>query len=92
MSNLKPYTFILLILLLTACSDSIKYPDGGYDYPKHVADKDTNFYYYPVRDVMSKTDSLSLTVTYLFYKQYDEPNLSLHPMQHDVFNFNMIVL
>ena len=54
MPNLKAYTFIVLILLLTAYSDSIKYPEGGYDYPKHVADKDTNFYYYPLKPIMLK--------------------------------------
>ena len=59
MPNLKAYTFIVLILFLSACSNSIQYPDGGYDYPKRVADKDTDFYYYPVKDIMPKGDSLS---------------------------------
>lgn len=81
----KPYINFILCLLLVACDSSIKYPEGGYDYPKHVADKDTNFYYYPLKDIMPKKDSLLYTSTYLLFKEFDEPNLSLRPFGYDVF-------
>lgn len=79
------YTIFVLGLSSIACNDSIKYPYGGYDYPKHVADKDTNFYYYPVKDIMPKLDSLRYSVAYLNLKQFNEPNLSLRYLNQDIF-------
>jgi hypothetical protein len=69
MQSFKFYMIIIFILFVTACNNSIKYPDGGYDYPKYVSEKDTNFYNYPLKDIMSKNDSLRYSTHYLFYKQ-----------------------
>lgn len=76
---------ILAIVFFISCKNSIHYPDGGYDYPKHIADKDTNFYYYPLKDIISKNDSLHYATAFLGFKNYNEPNLSLHPLPHDKF-------
>jgi hypothetical protein len=75
----------IVVLSFAACNNSIKYPDGGYDYPKHVADKDTNFYFLPLKDRMPKRDSLRYTASYLLFKQFNEPNLGLRPLAHDEF-------
>jgi hypothetical protein len=76
-----------LLLLLAACHSRITYPPGGYAYPGHVADKDTNFYYYPVKDVLPRRDSFYDSYRYLFYKSVNEPNLSLKPLPSPVYRF-----
>ena len=72
---------------LYACGSGIKYPEGGYDYPKQVADKDTNFYYYPYKDQLSRKDSFDYAGEYLFWKAFNEPNLSLRPREIEVLRF-----
>ncbi len=81
----KPHLY--LILLLVACHPGIKYPPGGYPYPEHVADKDTSFYYYPIKNKIPRLDSLRDAMVSLMFKAYNEPNLSLRPMPSDVFRF-----
>jgi hypothetical protein len=74
-------------LLLTACHSRIAYPPGGYPYPEQVADKDTSFYYYPIRNKFPRLDSFRDAMVYESYRALDEPNLSLRPMPTDVFRF-----
>ena len=78
---------LYLILLLASCTSRAKFPPGGYDYPKHVADKDTNLYYYPTKNIQSRRDSFYDAYMYMFYKAMDEPNLSLKPLPAPVFRF-----
>lgn len=78
---------IAFICTLFSCNNEIKYPDGGYAYPEHVDDKDTNFYYYPLKDKESRRDSFWDADDYMTYRQYDEPNLSIKPQSEDVFRF-----
>jgi hypothetical protein len=80
-------TLIYTILFLLACHSSIKYPPGGYDYPEVVADKDTNFYYYPVKNILSRRDSFYDSYMHLFFRAVDEPNISLKPLPVTVFRF-----
>lgn len=79
------YRPLYLILLLAACRPGIKYPPGGYPYPEHVADKDTGFYYYPLKDKLSRLDSFLAAGDSLMFKAYNEPNLSLKPMPSPVY-------
>lgn len=83
--------FFLLVLLSISfgCNNSIQYPEGGYDYPKHVADKDTNFYYYPLKDKESRRDSFWDADDYLTFRAYEEPNLSIKPQDEDVFRLTI---
>jgi hypothetical protein len=78
---------LLPILLLAACHPRDSYPPGGYPYPEHVADKDTNFYYYPVKDKMPRRDSFRHSGDYLLFQVYNEPNLSLKPSPSPLFRF-----
>jgi hypothetical protein len=73
------------LILLSACHLKSHYPSGGYPYPKHFAAKDTNFYFYPVRDKFSRSDSIRDAFAYISYREMDEPNLSLSPMPSAVF-------
>jgi hypothetical protein len=82
-----PKGLIYITLFLLACHSSVKYPPGGYDYPEVVADKDTNFYYCPLKKILSRSDSFRETYTYKYYRQFDEPNLSLRPMPAAIFRF-----
>jgi hypothetical protein len=80
-----PKPLIYITLFLFACNSSVKYPPGGYDYPEVVADKDTNFYHYPAKDKYSRKDSFREAYEYLFFRQFDEPNLSIRPFLDPVF-------
>ena len=68
-----------------SCQTQNKYPEGGFDYPKNVSNNDTNFYYYPLKNIEPKRDAFQDTYTYLFYQTFDEPNLSIKPQQKEVF-------
>jgi hypothetical protein len=74
-------------LFLAACHSPIRYPPGGYDYPKQVTDRDTNYYYCPIRDKEPRRDSFRDAWAFKIFRAFDEPNLSLRPMATDVFRF-----
>src|ERR1700754_5018778 len=82
--NLHPYAIMLrpaslIIIFLVACHPATHYPPGGYDYPKHFSTRDTNYYYYPIRNKVSRLDSIYNSWVYFTYRSIDEPNLSLAP-------------
>ncbi|HMK17659.1 MAG TPA: hypothetical protein VK492_05670 [Chitinophagaceae bacterium] len=79
--------FIPLFVVISCKDDEILYPDGGYDYPKHVEDKDTTFYFYPLKDNISTEDSFKTANTYSFLNGFDEYNLSLRPNDKPTFRF-----
>lgn len=83
---------ILFILWLSACNsgDDIIFPDGGYNYPAQVANKDTMFYKYPIRDSLSRRDSMYESSSYLLYQAFDEPNLSIRPLKDVVFRLTYV--
>ena len=81
------FLVFLLFIGLASCTTGINYPEGGYEYPKQVADKDTNFYYYPLKNTIPRKDSFEFATEYLFWKPFNEPNLSLRSMGKDVFRF-----
>jgi len=68
-----------------ACHPSIRYPPGGYDYPKQIAAKDANFYFYPMKDSLPRSDSFIIAVGHTFFEDFNEPNLSLRPMATPTF-------
>jgi len=67
------------------CDTGIKYPKGGYEYPKNVSVNDTNLYYYPIKDIESKKYAFGDYYSYLLYESFEEPNLSIKPFAQDVF-------
>jgi hypothetical protein len=76
---------VCLLIFIFACESASRYPPGGYEYPESVPDTDTNFYSYPVRDLFSRRDSFRTSGEYVFYRLFDEPNLSIRPMKKEVF-------
>jgi hypothetical protein len=82
------YHIVFFALTAAAgCRQAERFPPGGYPYPEKVADKDTNFYYYPVRNMESRRDSFRDALSYRFYRAFDEPNISLRPQPEPVFRF-----
>ncbi|HMG67056.1 MAG TPA: hypothetical protein VK588_05185, partial [Chitinophagaceae bacterium] len=81
----KKYSFFLIYILLSGCSTKTSYPKGGFDYPTHVADEDSNFYYYQLKNIEPKKDQFQDSYEYLFFKAFDEPNLSIKPQQTETF-------
>lgn len=79
---------LAVVLFSIGCSSGIEYPEGGYDYPKQVADKDTNFYEYFRIDSVKGRDSMVYANDYKFYKNFDEPNYSIKPFKEDIFRFS----
>ncbi len=78
-----------MIIFASGCSynDEINYPKGGYDYPGEIGVNDSNDYYCPLRRVLSKKDSFYFSRSYQFLRAIEEENLSLKPMQKDIFRF-----
>jgi len=81
----KKWLFFLTYILLSGCSTKTNYPKGGFDYPTNVADEDTNFYYYQLKNIESKKDQFQDSYEYLFFKPFDEPNLSIKPQPAETF-------
>ena len=73
--------------IAASCNQPIKYPEGGYDYPTHIAAKDTAFYYLPLRKAFSRRDSFNRATNFFPMSFFNEPNLSMGPGKEDVFRF-----
>jgi hypothetical protein len=77
----------LLFLCFCACRSQPSIPGGGYDYPTGLNPQDTNFYGYPIKDLLSKKDSFYWYQHHKFYNALGEPNLSLKPLEHETYRF-----
>lgn len=87
LSLIIPLSFLFL---LSACqnnkSTDIPIPEGGYDFPNTVRNKDTLLYFYPIKDILSTKDSFNLATYFEFLsKSFNEPNLSLTPAKKLVY-------
>ncbi len=82
-------TLVLSMALIAAlsCDQPINYPPGGYDYPAKDSVTDTNFYFYPLRNIFPRRDSFEMSASYLYYQTFDEPNLSVAAKGEDFFRF-----
>jgi hypothetical protein len=78
---------LVLAILLASCHSRLTYPPGGYPYPDHLTGKDTELYYYPIKDKEPRRDSMRDAQSYAYWRAIGEPNLSLRPMPTDVFRF-----
>lgn len=81
--------FYIMLCFFSACHsvDEIVFPEGGYAYPVNVKASDTLFYRYPLKDSLTRRDSMWEATSYFFYQPYKEPNLSIHPMDESIFRF-----
>jgi hypothetical protein len=73
------------LLAIIACNHGVDYPAGGYNYPATVNSKDSGFYYYPLKNSLSRKDSFLYGGERLFFQAFDEPNLSLQPLIKEEF-------
>jgi len=75
----------IIFICCLGCNEPIKYPPGGYDYPKEVKGDDTNFYHLPLKNILSRRDSFRTAQEYMLYRAVNEPNLSIIPMENETF-------
>jgi len=86
---MKLFSFILVTLILS-CKNHDKYPevtfpDGGYELPKHL-DKDSIFYFYPIKSIESANDSFhDAFYGNLFLGAFGEPNISTKSFGEPIF-------
>jgi len=71
----------ILPTLLPDCRSGPTFPTGGYLYPKSISEKDTGFYLYPLKDILSKLDSFNHIWDNYEFQNLGEPNLSLRPLK-----------
>ena len=74
------YFSAILFIFFIGCTIDNKYPNGGFDYPQRIADIDTNFYFYPLKDIEPQSYSFGDSYQYVMYREFDEPNLSIKPL------------
>lgn len=84
---LAKYLIPLFSLFIVCCREYPKYPDGGYAYPKNITDKDTNKYNYQLIDSFTPLEKWRDEYSYIFYRAFNEPNLSIQPQPKETFRF-----
>ncbi|HWK05598.1 MAG TPA: hypothetical protein VNS58_18285 [Puia sp.] len=80
MLNLSRWTKVILLVALAGCKNPVSYPPGGYPYPDPATVKDTNFYYYPLKNKLSRRDSFRCSSDSCYFHAFHEPNLSIHAL------------
>lgn len=81
LSLIASLCFVYFVLTIS-CQDSekvIAYPEGGYAYLKAANDKDSTFFWDPLKDVLSKKDSFQTIYYNYLYNFFGEQNLSIRP-------------
>lgn len=81
------YTALLFSLFIVCCREYPKYPEGGFAYPENITGSDTNFYTYQLRDSMKPMEKWRDDYSYIFYRAFNEPNLSIKPQPKETFRF-----
>ena len=88
--TMRPLLLCLFILFVSACSsnkaDNTQFPIGGYEYPTQVDPKDQLLHFYPIKNLLSRSDSFVFAYysTHLF-QAFNETNLSLTPPERPIF-------
>ncbi len=72
-----------------SCKERPPIPSGGYEYPKDVKGRDTNFYYYPLKDLEPRKKHYLDYFDYLFFRPFKEPNLSIAPQPVETFRITL---
>lgn len=79
------YLIAIFSLFIVCCREYPRYPQTGYDYPQNIAADDTNLYVYQLKDVSSERDAFWDGYNWLFYRPFNEPNLSIKPQPKETF-------
>lgn len=87
---MKQLLFPILVTLILSCKEGnlkpVDFPEGGYQYPVQIDSSDKSTYIYPLKDLLPRKDSFSISYYFYFlFKSFDEPNLSIIPPEQPVF-------
>lgn len=80
---------ILTIIFFVSCTNfSNLTPNGGYPFLE-IKTTDSSFYWYPIKNIISRQDSFRMSNYYLeILKSFNEPNISLKPLEDGIFRFH----
>jgi hypothetical protein len=89
MKNVLYIVSFSLFSLLSCKSNKpkIDYPIGGYNFSVNVDNKFSDYYYYPIKDLEPRNDSVWDGFIYKYYHAFNESNLSIKPAEHPTFRF-----
>jgi hypothetical protein len=81
--------FIITVLLTISCHEAndVSFPNYGFDFPKNVSSHDSNEFYYPLKDILSRRDSILNYEFHYLYNAYNEDNLSIRPAEVPTIRF-----
>jgi hypothetical protein len=87
---MKQLLFPILVTLILSCKEgnlkAVDFPEGGYQYPVQIDSSDKLTYIYPLKDLLPRKDSFSISYYFYFlFKSFNEPNLSITPTEQPVF-------
>lgn len=82
------YVILIFSIFIVCCRENPQFPDNGWDYPKNISPGDTNFYLYQLKDILSERDVFLAGYDWLFYKPFNEPNLSIKQQPKETFRFS----
>lgn len=86
--SVMKYILPIVFIFLLGCDKLMYRPSGGLKYPEHILDKDTNFYHYQIRDSLTKLWAFRDSYQYLFYRPFNEPNLSIRPLEKETYRLS----
>lgn len=81
----------LFVVCILGCSSQDKqstiiFPTGGYDFPKTIKSSDSNFSFYPLKNIIPRSDSFNIAYeSPYFLSSFEEPNISLRPSKETIF-------
>lgn len=81
--------FVTTFLLTQSCHEAndISFPNYGFDFPKSVSPHDSDEFYYPLKNISSKRDSILNYQSHYLFNAYDEENLSISPTEVPTIRF-----
>lgn len=82
------YVILIFSIFIVCCREYPKHPEGGYAYPKNISANDTNFYLYQLKHISSERDAFWDSYAWLFYRPFNEPNLSIKPQPKETFRLS----
>lgn len=76
----------ILLLSICSCKANVDIALKGYSYPESLSPIDSDNFIFPLRDSLSRKDSLEYTEFYrMAFTEFTEPNLSIRPQLKPVY-------
>lgn len=82
------YVILIYSILLVCCWEYPTYPEGGYAYPQNIVAQDSNLYFYQLKDISPPGDAFLYGTAWLYYKPFNEPNLSIKQQPKETFRLS----